>query len=118
MPFIEDELDEFLAEEDPEGDWLENPDVPTSVLISELINCGFPIKKIKIQQYGGPQYSVWKLDLEDERIRNFVLDCDLRSEIRETDEKEYMFVYREIAVKMLNHEGVGRQCNIRTKSKR
>ena len=109
MPFIEDELDEFLVEEDPEGDWLENPDVPTSVLISELINCGFQIQKCDLgNQHGIPRYSVWKLIIEDEKTRQFVLDCDLCSEIRETDEKEHMFIYREIAVKMLNHERVGR----------
>ena len=110
MPFIEDELDEFLAEEDPEGDWLENPDVPTRVLISELINCGFQIKKNYIGGQGGvPRYSVWKLDIEDDRTRQFILDCDLRSEIREDNEKEYIFVYREAVVKMLNHERVGRR---------
>jgi len=109
MPFIEDELDEFLAEEDPEGDWLENPDVPTCALVQELINCGLQIVDSYIGGQGGvPRYSVWKLDIEDDRTRQFILDCDLRSEIRETDEKEYMFVYREAAVKMLNHERVGR----------
>ena len=114
------ELDEFLPEEDPTRDWLENPNVPTSSYIQELINSGFEIRTVYVGgKYGVPRYSVWKLTIEDEEARKFILDCGLRSEIRtenadeihesnEDDEEEYMLIHREIAVKMLKHERIGR----------
>ena len=121
MPFIEDELNEFLPEEDPVGDWLENPDVPTSSYVMELINSGFDIRTVYVGgQYGVPRYTVWKLTIEDEEARKFILDCGLRSEIRtenadeihqsnEDDKDEYMLIHREIAVKMLKQERFRRQ---------
>jgi len=121
MPFIEDEHNEFLAEEDPVGDWLENPDVPTSSYVMELINSGFEIRTVYVGgQYGVPRYTVWKLTIEDEETRRFILDCGLRSEIRtenatdihesnEDDEEDYMLIHRESAVKMLKHERAGRR---------
>jgi len=120
VPFAEDEFNEFIPEEDPARDWLENPNVPTSNYIQELINSGFEIRTVYVGgQYGVPRYTVWKLTIEDEETRRFILDCGLRSEIRtenadeihesKEDGEEYMLVHRKIAVKMLKHERKGRQ---------
>ena len=121
MPFAEDEFNELLPEEDPARDWLENPNVPTSNYIQELINSGFEIRTVYVGgQYGVPRYTAWKLTIEDEETRRFILDCGLRSEIRtenadethqsnEDEKDEYILIHREIAVKMLKQERSRRQ---------